>query len=48
MSKKAKMTPAAAARIQSANAKSGNGETSKHSFAARAQKAAAKNVSKDK
>ena len=48
MSKKAPMTPAAAARIQSAGAKSGNGQNSKGSFAARAQAAAAKNAGKGK
>ncbi len=48
MSKKVQMTPAAAARIQAANAKSGNGQISKGSFAARAQAAAVKNVGKGK
>lgn len=36
------MTPAAAARIQSASAKAGSGQVAKGSFAARAQSAAAK------
>ncbi|MGF1765697.1 hypothetical protein [Aliivibrio kagoshimensis] len=40
---KAPMTPEAAARIKSSNAKSGDGKTSKGSFPARADKAAAKN-----
>jgi len=43
MSKTSKMSTAAAARIQSASAKSSNGGVSKGSFAARAQSAAAKN-----
>lgn len=42
----APMTPEAAARIQGASAKSGDGKVSKGSFAARAQKAAAKNSGK--
>lgn len=37
------MTPAAAARIQSATAKVNNGQTPKGSFGAKAQSAAAKN-----
>lgn len=37
------MTPGAAARIQGATAKSGDGGVAKGSFAARAQSAAAKN-----
>lgn len=41
---KAPMTPAAAARIQSATAKAGNGQVAKGSFPARAQSAAAKNA----
>lgn len=48
MSKKTSMSTAAAARIQAANAKSGNGQTSKGSFAARAQSAAAKNSNQAK
>ena len=48
MSKKAPMTPAAAARIQKAGAKSSNGQNSKGSFAARAQSAAAKNTGQGK
>lgn len=39
------MTPQAASRIQSATAKSNGGKVSSHSFAARAQSAAAKNNS---
>ena len=39
-----RMTPADAARIQSATAKAGNGGVSKDSFAARAERAAAKAV----
>lgn len=46
MSKKTAMTPKAAARIQSANAKVNGGRVAKGSFPARAQKAVAKNVSK--
>ncbi|MCB0616839.1 MAG: hypothetical protein KDC75_26155 [Phaeodactylibacter sp.] len=38
-----KMTPKAAGRIQSATAKKNGGQVSKGSFAAKAQKAAAKN-----
>ncbi len=38
-----KMTPEAAARIQSAKAKQSGGKVEKDSFAARAQSAAAKN-----
>ncbi|HHO42744.1 MAG TPA: hypothetical protein ENN12_05245 [Epsilonproteobacteria bacterium] len=44
MAKQTKMTPSAAARIQSATAKNG-GNTGKGSFPARAQSAAAKNSS---
>ena len=40
------MTPDAAARIQSATAKKKNGKVSKNDFAARAQRAAAKNKKK--
>ena len=40
---KTPMTPTAAARIQSAQAKVNNGQVAKESFAARAQKAADKN-----
>ena len=43
MAKSNKMTPKAAARIQSAQAKKSGGKVSKNSFAARAQRAAAKN-----
>lgn len=43
MSNKTQMTTAAAARIQATGAKAGNGQTTKGSFAARAQSAAAKN-----
>jgi hypothetical protein len=43
MSNKTPMTPQAAARIQSANAKQGSGNVAKGSFAATAQSAAAKN-----
>lgn len=39
------MTPQAASRIQSATAKNNGGQVSAHSFAARAQSAAAKNSS---
>jgi len=39
------MTPAAAARIQSATARASGGQVAKSSFAARAQSAAAKNSS---
>jgi hypothetical protein len=39
---KSKMTPAAAARIQAAQAKANGGKVAKGSFAARAQAAAAK------
>ena len=42
------MTTAAAARIQAAGAKSGNGQTTKGSFEARAQSAAAKNTGNGK
>jgi len=48
MSKKTPMTTAAAARIQSTGAKSGNGQTTKGSFEARAQSAAAKNTGNGK
>lgn len=41
---KTPMTPAAAARIQSATAKQTGGQIPKGSFPAKAQKAAAKNV----
>ena len=40
------MTPAAAARIQAANAKKTGGQVSKGSFPAKAQKAAANNTNK--
>lgn len=43
MSGKTPMTPNAAARIQSANAKAGNGGVQRGSFPARAQAAAARN-----
>lgn len=43
---KGKMTSAAAARIQSATAKSSGGTVSKGSFASRATSAAAKNSKK--
>ncbi|MCX7743731.1 MAG: hypothetical protein N2167_04110 [Flavobacteriales bacterium] len=46
MSKNKKMTPEAAARIQSATCKKNGGITPKNSFAARAQRAAAKNMDK--
>ncbi|WP_262896167.1 hypothetical protein [Luteirhabdus pelagi] len=39
---KQKMTPKAAARVQSATAKKGGGTVSKNSFASRAQRAASK------
>jgi hypothetical protein len=42
----APMTPAAAARVQSATAKVGGGQVAKGSFAARAQSAAARNSGK--
>lgn len=42
-SKSTPMTPPAAARIQSSQAKANGGQTTKGSFAARAQSAAAKN-----
>ncbi len=42
------MTPAAASRIQSANAKVNGGQTTKGSFPAKAQSAAAKNSNGDK
>ncbi len=42
--KKKPMTPAAAARIQSANAKQNGGATTKGSFPAKAQAAADKNT----
>lgn len=41
---KSSMTTAAAARIMSAGAKAGNGQTKAGSFEARAQSAAAKNA----
>lgn len=40
---KTKMTASAAARIQSASAKQGNGSVSKNSFASRAAKSVARN-----
>jgi len=43
---KSKMTTSAAARVQAATAKSGNGSVPKGSFAARATSAAAKNSKK--
>lgn len=43
---KSSMTKAAAQRIQSSTAKANGGQTPKNSFAARAQKAAAKNSNK--
>jgi protein-tyrosine-phosphatase len=46
MAKLEKMTPADAARIQSAGAKQTGGTTPKDSFAARAQSAGAKNTGK--
>lgn len=46
MAKSGKMTSKAAARIQSASAKSSGGKVSKGSFASRAQRAAAKNGGK--
>ena len=45
---KAKMTAKAAARIQSATAKTHGGKVAKGSFAAKAQSAAAKNLKKGK
>lgn len=45
-SSKIPMTKTAAARIQSAEAKANGGKVSKNGFAARAQSAAARNVSK--
>ncbi|MEZ9537343.1 hypothetical protein AB4160_04015 [Shewanella sp. 10N.286.51.B8] len=42
-SKSAPMTPSAAARIQSGQAKANGGQVAKGSFTARAQAAAAKN-----
>ncbi len=42
------MTPAAASRIQSANAKANDGQNPKGSFPAKAQSAAAKNSNGDK
>lgn len=48
MAKQTPMTKSAAARIQSANAKTNGGQTSKGSFPARAQSGAAKNSSKGK
>ena len=44
---KTPMTPAAAARIQAANAKKNGGQNPKGSFPAKAQKAAAKNSGKE-
>jgi hypothetical protein len=44
---KIQMTPAAAARIQAANAKQTGGQTTKGSFSAKAQKAAANNINKE-
>lgn len=46
MAKKTPMTKSAAARIQSANAKTNSGKTPKGSFPARAQSSADKNSSK--
>jgi hypothetical protein len=46
MAKQTQMTTSAAARIQSATAKTNGGSTPKRSFGARAQSAAAKNSSK--
>ena len=46
MAKKGNMTPKAAARVQSANARKGGGKVSKGSFSARAQSAAAKGSKK--
>ena len=43
-----KMTPEAAARIQSATAKANGGKVSKGSFSSRASSAAAKNSGKTK
>ncbi len=43
---KTPMTPAAAARIQAANAKHNGGKNQKGSFPAKAQKAAANNTNK--
>ncbi|PHQ15124.1 hypothetical protein [Marinobacter profundi] len=43
---KTPMTPAAAARIQSATAKANGGKTPKGSFAAKAQSVASKNSTK--
>jgi len=48
MSKNSKMTSAAAARIQSATAKSNGGTVTSGSFASRAQSAATKNSSSPK
>ncbi|MCR9657484.1 hypothetical protein NB537_22225 [Vibrio parahaemolyticus] len=45
---KAPMTPEAAARIQSHEAKNNGGQVSKDSFAARAQRAAANNQKQGK
>ncbi|MEZ8822869.1 hypothetical protein AB6E04_00825 [Vibrio amylolyticus] len=45
---KAPMTPEAAARIKSSNAKSGDGKTAKGSFPARAESAATKNSNSNK
>ncbi|MBT0068285.1 hypothetical protein J4H69_20270 [Vibrio alginolyticus] len=43
---KTPMTPSAASRIQSSEAKSNGGQVSKGGFSARAQSAAAKNTKK--
>lgn len=45
---KTPMTKAAASRIQSATAKSGNGKVSRGSFAAKSQSSAAKPTTKSK
>lgn len=45
---KTPMTPAAAARIQAANAKRNDGQNPKGSFPAKAQAAAAKNDNQEK
>lgn len=47
MSKKTPMTPEAAARIQSAEARKQDGKVESGGFAGRAQSAAAKNQSKN-
>lgn len=46
MAKQTPMTKSASARIQSANAKNNDGQTSKGSFSARAQSVSSKNSSK--